>query len=103
MFKALIIASMLGQAADAPIAEAPVVGTKPEAVFEMRDNDGKQFVCMTNEHAIKVAGEVKGCQAFEDHVKEQMIISPALFVGVVVGTLLLGVAAGAAGVALVKK
>lgn len=101
--KALLLAAVLAQAADAPLIKLgePLASDPPESVFEMSDEGGKSYVCMTQDAAIKTAGKVKGCEAFEAKVQENVLISRPLFVGVVVGTLLLGAAAGlAAGLAV---
>lgn len=95
--KALLLAVLLAQAADAPL----VVEERPAMVLKAGEVVPFDGVCLTNGLAIRQAQRVAAAEAERDALKASHIGWP-LVVGAVVGALLVGGAVGA-GVAVATR
>lgn len=92
--KALILAAVLAQAADAPVLELPPPGRTIEvAAGDMVPFDG---VCLDGDQALRAGKRVAACEAGLKVAESKTMLSTPVLVAGVVGIVLLSFAAGAA-------
>ena len=94
--KALLLAALLAQAPDAPLAERPAMELKAGETVPF---DG---VCMTSGKSIEVGKRIASCEAGLAVAESKTMISTPVLVAAIIGALAVGAAVGA-GAALAAK
>ena len=102
--KALLVALLVAQVADAPIA---VVGQPlaPDPAVLLPAGEALHYdaVCMNEPLAVANAKRVTACEATVAEAEKDFLISKPVLIGGVVGVFLVGITIGAAAVAATKR
>lgn len=97
---ALIVALMLSQAADAPVAESE---PRPAMILTAGSIVPFDGVCLDDAQTVKQAKRVASCEASMSLVETKTMVSTPVLVGGIVAIVAVAFAAGAATAYAVKK